>query len=377
MSWRRWRVSFIAVVVTAVLSAGCAAGPNDTAVPPQSAPRGEWTQLPDGPLSARHEVTGAWVGGRFVLVGGWGSRPCPAGAGCMAPAEPALRDGASFDPETNRWRSVADAPVPVSTITDPVVIGDTMYLLTGNPHRNDSPVAMLAYSAKKDVWKKLPAPAKEGLTLVAVGEQIAAILYTAERKPAADYLFDPGRQTWRRLPPDPLGKTHSRTGLWWQGQLLLLASDMDLTSASPPTHVASLDITDNSWRRLPDLTIGGGYAVVVNGRVVHGYVGFDGTTGHGEFYPNGALVDPGQGTWHLLPGPPRGKGIGGHVLNVGSRTVIGGHLVDPVTERWTAIPKPPWPAEDTRDVVASDSSILVWGGTSEDKNVDDGWLLRP
>lgn len=379
MSWRRrWLATVTVVTVVAGLSGGCASTSWRPAVLPESAPRAQWTRLPDGPLSPRHDVTGAWVGGRFVLVGGWDSKPCGPNASCAPPERPALRDGAAYDPTTGRWSAVRSAPVPVSAVTAPVVVGDTMYLLTGDQTRDDSPVAMLAYSVKNGTWKRLAAPAQEGLTLVATGTKIAAITYAGERQPAKDYLFDTRSQAWRSLPRDPLGRSYNRAGLWWQGRLLLLASALDLTSEEPPTYLAALDIDSLTWKRLPDITIGGGNAVVVAGRVVHAFSSYDGVTfGHGEFYPNGAVIDPEGGTWRLLPRPPRGKGLVGYVLPVGNRTMVGGHLVDPVTQGWTALAKTPWPTADSRSVLTSTSTILAWGGTSGDRNVAEGWLLSP
>jgi hypothetical protein len=64
-------------------------------------------------------------------------------------------------------------------------------------------------------------------------------------------------------------------------------------------------------------------------------------------------------------------------LNVGDRTFVGGHLIDPKAEKWTTIPTPWWSQQNSRTVLASSEAILVWGGASDVANLADGYLLRP
>ena len=78
----------------------------------------------------------------------------------------------------------------------------------------------------------------------------------------------------------------------------------------------------------------------------------------------------------MLPPPPASRGFNAGLLNVGDRTFVGGHLVDPRTEKWTTVPTPWWSRQKARTVLASTDMIFVWGGASYDANLADGYLLR-
>ena len=65
---------------------------------PSPADVATWSQLPVSPLVARHEAAGAYLDGRFYVVGGWSTLPCPPNADCSAPIDAALSDGAVVDP---------------------------------------------------------------------------------------------------------------------------------------------------------------------------------------------------------------------------------------------------------------------------------------
>jgi hypothetical protein len=229
--------------MTALTLAGCATSDQRgrTRVWPKANPtavvRGEWAQLPDGPLSARREVTGAWLDQKFVLVGGWSDRPCPPSAGCVPPEKPALRDGASFDPSTGTWRRIAPAPAPVSGWNS-VVVDGKLYLLTSDLGRSASPVLFLSYDPSRDSWATLPPPAGEGLELVAAGRQIVAVSYSDERSPAIDSAYDPRSRAWRRLPEDPLGLTYDRSAVWLGDQLLLSGINRSGAPFPPPGGVS-------------------------------------------------------------------------------------------------------------------------------------------
>jgi hypothetical protein len=76
------RLAVSAWVAVLVLAAGCA--PTDGVASGSGARpdslfggAGQWTELPPAPLAARYEADGAWVAGRFVVVGGWSGQMCP------------------------------------------------------------------------------------------------------------------------------------------------------------------------------------------------------------------------------------------------------------------------------------------------------------
>jgi hypothetical protein len=78
----------------------------------------------------------------------------------------------------------------------------------------------------------------------------------------------------------------------------------------------------------------------------------------------------------MLRPPPASRGFDPGLLTVGDRTFVGGHLIDPRTEKWSTIPTPWWSQQKSRTVLAGADMIFVWGGASDDANLADGYLLR-
>ena len=116
---RRSRRRLVAgIVVLAALVAGAiavrAGGESDSTPvvnqPPALTP-GQWTPIPDGPLVHRSGAVAFTVGDEAFVVGGRYHANCPAGGDCAADHD--LTNGAAYNLDTGRWRSIADAPMPI------------------------------------------------------------------------------------------------------------------------------------------------------------------------------------------------------------------------------------------------------------------------
>ncbi|MFC0682219.1 hypothetical protein ACFFGH_30680 [Lysobacter korlensis] len=377
---RRLRLG-AAVTLALGLLAGCAAQP---AAPTPQAPSerlaGVWSQLPQSPLPARREPVGAWLDGRFVLVGGWTGPPCPPNADCAPSEDPALRDGAAFDPSITQWATIAEAPAPVSG-SNAVVVDGTLYVLTGEPWLEDSPVRLLAYQPADDTWETLPTPPGLYPHLTAAGTRLLAMSGSDEFGVTGDSVFDPHRGAWRPLPDDPLGPSFDRQGVWVDGSLILTARDLVESPGSEKPAVArfarlSDDFTE--WTTLPDGEVIGGGAHEVAGLIVFPELGSaDGgeVNNWGRHYPFGGILEPSDASWRDLPTPPSG-GLAGGILTVADRTLVGGHLLDPRTLEWTVLPTVPGTERQGATVVGGEDAILIWGGATATDNLDDGYLLR-
>lgn len=368
-----------------VLPSGCGLGAEPGDAPQFPAPAGVWSRLPPSPLSARHEAAGGFVDGRFYVVGGWSDPPCPPSASCLAPAEPPHRDGASFDPSTGRWRLIAPAPTPVGGVLQMAAIGHELYLLTGDLRRADSPVTFLSYDPGADAWSSLPAPPLEYPQLVAVGTTIVAVHWSDKPEAESDAAFDTRTRRWRRLPGDPLGPSSGRTAAWLGDRLLLAASDLvphPGADRPPLTRLATLDQSLERWTTQPDSDIIGGYPVWAADRVVFPLTGSEdgGKVGNwGRDYANGGILDPVTGTWTALPQPVNGhSGLEGVLGTVGDRVLVGGQLLQPATRAWTRVPRSPWGQgyRSSQTIVTSPDAIFVWGGATEQDNLDEGYLLQ-
>lgn len=352
---------------------------------PTFAPRaGAWSLVPPGPLAARHEAAGAFLDGRFYVVGGWSDPPCPPTASCTAPADPAHRDGATFDPATGLWQQIAPAPGPVGGVSEMTPAGDKLYLLTGDVGRADSPVAFLSYDPGSDAWATLPAPPAKDAQLVGAGSKLVAVGGTDEQAKARDFVFDPGTSRWTQLPDDPLGPSFGRGAVWLGDRLLLTASDLvDNPGADGPvlTRLAVLDDSFTRWTQLPDSDIIGGYPVWAADRVVFPMTGSadGGKVGNwGRDYFYGAILDPAGGTWAPLPTPrPGHTGLEGRVGHVGDQVLVGGQLLQPQTRTWTPVPDAPWGEghRSSQTIVTGPDSVLVWAGDDGTNNLAEGYLL--
>ncbi|HXV33473.1 MAG TPA: hypothetical protein VD769_05650 [Gaiellaceae bacterium] len=248
MSWRWATLTAGAVLATGVVVAVAGTG----------ADRSAWRELPAPPLSPREYPTGFWTGQEVVLVGGSDAPPCPPNADCVGPTVPPLADGAAYDPLTDIWRAIADAPVRFSW-ADAVVVGSTAYLLIpGEPDRPEAPNAFLAYRIAGDRWDELDLPdlsaAEYGrYTLVAAGERLVAISTSDEQGDRADLVFDPKTSTWSELPDDPLWPGFDRVAVWDGEELLLFDHELkEPLGDDLPLRGAALDLETGEWRVLDD-----------------------------------------------------------------------------------------------------------------------------
>jgi hypothetical protein len=57
-------------------------------------------------------------------------------------AEPALRDGAIYDPAAGVWSSIADAPIPIAGHAVSEVIGDIAFFLVDSGEPDGSPTLL-------------------------------------------------------------------------------------------------------------------------------------------------------------------------------------------------------------------------------------------
>ncbi len=376
------RRRFCGSIVGAALLSGCG-GPVSMNPARDPTPAGAWSRIPAGPLSRRHNVAGGWLADRFVLAGGWSVPPCPDGASCAPPEEPALRDGAAFDPSTGTWSPLPDAPSPISDPGRSVVVGRRWYVLTADLGLPDSPDAFLCYDADQHRWAQLPPPPRTDVTLIGTEPAgVIAIGGSDEQGQTADFRFDLERGRWVRLPDDPLGPCFDREGVWLGDRLLLAGRDLVASPGSERPALARLALwqpESGRWTRGPDTEVIGSGPRWVGERVVWPMTGAadGGRVGNwGRPYPFGAILDPADDRWTTLPEPPAGRGLGSGALQLGSRIAVGGQLLDPVTLAWTLVPESPTLGRVGAAVLPGGNAILVWGGADEKTNFADGYLLR-
>lgn len=269
-----------------------------------------WTRLPDPPLSPRVGASAAWTGEEVVVVGGW-EFLCPPGADCSGPTEAPFTDGAAFDPSTQTWRPIADAPTAFEGEDPAVARGavfflvdcDVSFLGTGSdPAENRCPTAreptvLLRYDPAPDTWTQVPGPTGDHpLQIEAVGGSIIAFAGTEERGEQPEWHFDIQSSVWTEIPDDPLPLLYDRSIVAADDgrTALLLGADAESGPTSEPSQevnlAARLDLETMAWTALPPSPSRGYRAWGVDDLVVL----------EPHFGGSGGLFDPSSSTWSAL-----------------------------------------------------------------------------
>ncbi len=376
--------AIVLLALSALMMSACGESDPVTSTAPRGATNatGSWRSVPSGPLRPREAALALWTGREVLLIGG-SVTPCPPGARCVAPTT--LADGAAFDPQSDSWRRIADAPAPFSQ-AEGFVIDTTAYVWT--------PGHFLAYRISDDRWERLPLPtgADGGYRIIPVGERIVAYAVGDESGEDPDFLFDPVSATWSRVPPDPLSPSFDRSMVWSGRELVLFDHELvpNPGSVKPSlTRAAALDLATGLWRRLPDSEIlASGPWVHINGRLVNPTPGgADGgaVNNWGRRYPHGGILDPASGEWSTLPEPAnREIDVGSGVLTEsrGHFFGSGGWLLDLTKNAWIELPRLDADWVGGRSVVGIGTSLFVFGGVSWGRRAepalhDDAWIWSP
>lgn len=386
----------VAAMLIAVTLGAIALLPTTTTVPPAS--QGVWSTIAPGPLSPRFAPGSVWTGSELVIFGGWDTQGR------------ALVDGAAYDPETDRWRSISDLP----TVGEPVV--SAPFAQPPNATWLDGRIMTVAWTAGPFGWDVLSYdPATDRWTVL---EQ---------------YRFE-------ELPTDEIVPIGDRPGIHvpaaveaWQDQMYVVGFRSDLSMMGWATY----NPIDGTWSefhafasdqlhgyRLRTTVLDDRYLIVLNdhGTIRQGQVGvridlhsqetidlpIPGGQPEGSWWslrldeggltvgltgdPDGRLarvayrLAPASPSWANIRSPQNspsddGPGelltAGDDHLYLGGLTVPGKHgglkmrtvalAAGPEVERW--FPLPPSPIELDRTghiVVWTGEEVLVWGGATVD-----------
>lgn len=185
--------------------------------------RGAWEALPASPLSARWGHSAVWTGSEMIVWGGLGDNGT------------AFTDGAAYDPATRTWRVLATGPLTGRTAHTAVWTGTEMIVWGGEPYGPEvSPdwvdhVPGAAYDPASDSWRTLADAPPLGLTGGAVawtGDRMVVWGGTANRdgqvwETNTGAAYDPEADAWTALPPSPLGPRHGVASVWTGNALLV------------------------------------------------------------------------------------------------------------------------------------------------------------
>ena len=125
---------FVAVALPAAaifIASGSSDQDDDTVTGAASSFADHWERLPDPPIDYHVRVTTAWTGKEALFIGG-DDYDCPPIGDCPYPGQmEGAVEGAAYNPATNTWRRIADAPLGIAGTVSTAVVGGDVYLLTG------------------------------------------------------------------------------------------------------------------------------------------------------------------------------------------------------------------------------------------------------
>jgi Kelch motif len=199
---------------------------------------GSTVELPPGPLSPRDTPAMVWSGSEMIVWGGFGT---------SGP----LDDGAAFDPTTGEWRVVADAPIGARSLPQVAWTGSEMLVVGGYNEFvvSEEPVRDgAAYNPSTDSWRQLPdAPIAvgDGAEAVWTGDELIVVGGITAATAAA---YSPDTNEWRRLadPPDLFPGS-----LVWAGEAALMTTpDPNGTTGASP--LVRYDPSADEWQTVDD-----------------------------------------------------------------------------------------------------------------------------
>jgi hypothetical protein len=337
--------------------------------------RTDWHAMAASPLSAREYATSVWTG-KEVLVFGGDRYPCAPNAKCVAPTDPPLADGAAYNPATNKWRTIAPAPLPVPRASA-ARVGGSVYALI-DPDYNLQTFAVqhqtfASYSIAKNKWTVLPRPdaGTANLVLAAVGDKVVAYRSPKETAADRDLVWDAGRRAWRLLPADPTGPFDGRVLTSVNSEAVVLGTKPGVPAAaeeSVQVIASRLDLNAGRWTHLrpsavaadaPQWWSAAGSAVNAT----------PGTTAKGHLALGGILDPAGRGRWKALPARPGGLshptvGFEWAQAGGGDWVVAGRYALNAHTLAWRKIDALP----ELRGYLQGPSvtwagdRLFVWGG---------------
>jgi hypothetical protein len=315
-----------------------------------------------------------WTGREAVVLGGE-SDPCSPSADCATPSDE-LRDGAAYDPRTNAWHRIANAPVPVGS-------GDRLLSAAGRVilrHWQHHGSRLFVYDPATDVWFEIPSFFKDLPS--AYGDDVYG-LGAGKAHDGRVVMYDARAGTWNeRIPRDPMRPRllHRRVTATPYGPVVtgyqFLNGNTDLVTA---------DLYDGtSWHRLPGTAITGNDWAWAGDRMVD----FDSYQHQGDgSRPGvtlGGTLDPSTGRSSPLPDSaletPEDP-WSPNAVGPGPWAATWGLVYDVSKGRAWTLPRPEEGAPDLgTTAVWVDGTLLVFGGASFGDGsavTDHAWLYTP
>ena len=374
-------VAAVGAAITLLFPPGLGDGPMpatpvQTASPTVTTPgspivRGSWQAVSSPPLSPRRDAVKAWVDGSYLIVGGFDTAPCLSleeKGDPECPADPpALRDGARYDPVTDRWYPIAEAPSgvlwPGATSYPVAVVGSTVYVVHVEDRRK-----ILAYDVATDSWQSVRSPKELGV-LWAVGGVLVNAPLDSDRPFRYD-TYDPADRTWTSHEPAVTPPRDASVGLTAgagaPGTSLVFAAANAKMRETDTLWVALVDVatgkvTDLGWTPVPSQRSG---AVAVGGLLSFPRGGWGADEPDGQAW----FLDPDTKSWTSVDLPNERHGLAWSIgpyrrdwyITTETAIALRGQLYDPAAQAWVKVPD--LPVDQDPIVIGGPDSVLTCFG---------------
>jgi hypothetical protein len=207
-------------------------------------PTDRWTELPLPP-ETRDGAAHVWTGSDLIA---WGGCADDVDDECDPTA-----DGYAFDPATETWTEVPEAPIASSEAVGAWTGEEAVFLR----FRDERPLDGAAYEPSDESWRRIPAApiqGEYGAAEVWTGEELVVFGGGERGEPSAanGAAYDPRTDAWRSIPDAPI-ELNATSGMWTGREVLVFGSLLDNRNhAATPTAVgAAYDPDRDRWRELP------------------------------------------------------------------------------------------------------------------------------
>lgn len=307
-----------------------------------------WEPIAPSPLAPRVSPASAWTGEEMLVWGGSDLQ--------NKQVSRYFDDGAAYDPETDTWRKLSQAPIdarsPLSVWT-----GRELIVWGAAVRLEERPRDGAAYDPAVDSWRAIAEAPIELTDATAVWTGREMIVFGAalhggnfpETETAIGAAYDPAADTWRRLPDSELYPNASTVA--WNGQDLVAWDDLHDTAAYDPAG--------DAWRRLPKAPLEQ-MGCCPDSVAVGGYV-------FGNYSGQMAVFDSADDSWHDIS---RADLVGWGFQLVAAEPVVLliGDDVETKKQRMLAYRPPATPVK----MVASPKGELIESGPIEGRPRNDG-----
>jgi hypothetical protein len=253
---RAMRRSAALLLVVSVSLLACESGspPNRELATPSAAASAEpWSEYPVGwsrfptPPEQRSGDTWVWAGSELLLAGGCDPEE-------MEDRCRKTRTVYAFDPAIGSWESVQPSLSPMAD-ADAVWTGaEAIFLETGG---EEGPIVGEAYEPSSDTWRSIgqaPISQAYGAVLVWTGDEL--IVWGGgdrdDSRTSEGAVYDPTSNSWRRIADAPIG-LNLASGIWTGREMIVFGSLLSHANRAPSSTSLgeAYDPTTDTWRELP------------------------------------------------------------------------------------------------------------------------------